>query len=108
MSTINTPTPSSTSPYIFQTPSEAFVAGGWGKSSEKPGEKQQDFAGSDDKEAAAESLLDLINSSAEVKFQSLKPGSDPLANVTMAAVITSPTAINPIKRINNNKKGIAE
>ena len=106
MSTINTPTTSSNSPFVYQTPSEAFAAGAWGKHGKKPAEKH-DFVGSSDKEAAAESLLDLINSSTEVEFQSVKPGSNPLANVTMAAVITSPTAINLIKRINNKKKGSA-
>ena len=108
MSTINTPTTSSNLPFIYQTPSEAFIAGAWGKTGKKHAEKQQNFAGLDNKEAAvAESLLDLINSSTEVEFQSVKPGSNPLANVTMAAVITSPTAINLIKRINNKKKGSA-
>ena len=61
MSTINTHTTSSHLPFIYKSPSKAFITGSWGKSSEKPAEKQKDFVGSN-KEAnqlAAKSLLNL-------------------------------------------------
>ena len=102
MSTINTPTTSSNSPFVYQTPSEAFAAGAWGKHGKKPAEKQQNFAGSSDKEAAAESLLDLGN--ADILKVVQDPLKNPIENATMKGVITSPEATNPIKRINNRKK----
>ena len=58
MSSINTPTTYNNSPFIYKTPSEALIAGAWGKPGVNPAEKQQNFAGLGEKEAA-ESLLIL-------------------------------------------------
>ena len=104
MLTNNTPTPSNSSPYLFQTPIKAFVAGRWGKSSEKPAEKQQDFAGLEEaNQLAAESLLDLVNTNVEVL--KVKPTQfDPLSKETMELVVTSPDAVTPLKRINTKRQ----
>ena len=104
MSTNNTPAPSNNSSFIYKTPSEAFVTEGWGKSSEKPAEKQQNFVGSSaaNQLVAAESLLDLVNS--DVKVVKVAKQSDPLANATMESVLTSPDAVTLLKRINTKKK----
>ena len=106
MSTNNSPATSNSSPYIFLTPSEAFAAGGWGKASEKPAEKQQNFAGSDEaNQFAAESLLDLVNTDVEVlKVTPTPTQSDPLANATLESIVTSPDAVTPLKRINIKRR----
>ena len=102
MSTNHTPTTSSNPPFVYQTPSKAFAAGGWVKSSEKPAEKQQNFAGSTDKEAAvAESLLDLHS---DVQFLKVASEADPLANAMLETVVTSVHATNPIKKINLKRR----
>ena len=73
-----------------------------GKSSEKAA-KKQDFAGLDDKEAnqlAAESLLDLVNTTNVEVIKVATTELDPLAKATMESVTTSPAAVTAIKRIN--------
>ena len=102
MSSINTPTTSNNSPFIYKTPSEALIGCRWGKSSEKPAEKQQNFAGSDEvNQFAAESLLYLHS---DVQFLKVASGADPLANATMKSVITSPAAVTAIKRKSTSKE----
>ena len=105
MSTNNTtPTPPNSSPCLFWTPSEAFVAGRWGKSSEKPAEKQVGLDKAN--QLAAENLLDLVNSDVvevlKLVATPIEP-LDPLANATVETVITSADAVTSIKRINIKK-----
>ena len=91
MSTINTLITSSNSPNLYETPSKACIAVGWGKSSEKPA-KKHDLVGlanlTKDNQLAAESLLDLVNSDIY----------NPLANATLETVVTSVHAINFVKK----------
>ena len=106
MSTINTPTPSSNSTFIYKTPCKAFIAGAWGKPGEKPAEKQQDFAGLDDKEAnqvAAESLLDL-HSEVQVLKVSSKHRINPLVKATLELVVTSVQPDTAVKKVNPKKQ----
>ena len=104
MSSINTPTTYNNSPFIYKTPSEAFVAGRWGKPSEKPAEKQQNFAGSDKQanQLAAKSLLDLVNTT-DIEVLKVALPNDPITDATMEAVITSPHPVNHVKRLNKKK-----
>ena len=100
MSTNNTPTPSNSTPCVFQTPSKAFFARGWGKPGEKPAEKQ-DFAGSEEaNQLAAKSLLDLVNTTDIKVLKAAMTEPDSLAKATMESVTTSPAAVTAIKRIN--------
>ena len=105
MSSINTPTTSNNSPFIYQTPSEALIGGAWGESGEKQAEKQQNFVGLDDKEAnqvAAERLIDLHS-----EVQLLKVASDnrinPLAKATLESVVTSAQPDTAVKKVNPKK-----
>ena len=100
------PITSSNSPNLFQTPSKAFFARSWGKSSEKPAENKQNCVGSNKEAnqlAAAESLLDLVN--IDVKVLKVTPTqSDPLANATLESVITSVQPETAVKKLNSKKE----